>query len=389
MAPLFLDVSHTSHSRARTGVQRVVRALWRELGAEAVPVTFDPFGRAWRPIEPWEERNLRSGDAATGRGTHWPLRAQVRGRLRRLGGYTAPMGAPESAGVLVPEIFTAPTGRALPSLLAGRTGPRVALFHDALALQFPEFTPTATVARFPSYLRELLQFDGIAAVSEASRTTLVSYWKWLGVARTPPVVALPLGIDRPAATAASPAASVPTVLCVSTLEGRKNHAALLEACETLWAGGTRFQLRLIGLANRETGTATVGRIERLRAAGRKIRYDGPVTDPVLEQAYADCAFTIYPSVAEGFGLPVAESLLRGKPCLCRMDGALGEIARPGGCASIRLGAAADIATALHSLLTMPAELAALEDAARRRTFRTWSQYVAELRVWMKSLPDNA
>jgi glycosyltransferase involved in cell wall biosynthesis len=289
----------------------------------------------------------------------------------------------------VPEIFTAPTGRALPRLLAGRPGPRVALFHDALALQFPEFTSPSTVARFPSYLQQLLQFDGIAAVSEASRTALVDYWRWLGVARTPPVVALPLGMDRPPPPSAVPAAPEPLILCVSTLEGRKNHLSLLEACESLWAGGSRFHLRLIGLTNRRTGAAAAARIAQLQAAGRPIRYDGPVADPVLEQAYAACTFTVYPSVAEGFGLPVAESLLRGKPCLCRLDGALGEIARPGGCASIGQGAAPDIAAAIHTLLVRPEERAALEQAARRRTFRTWSQYVAELRSWMKSLPLNA
>ncbi len=41
-APLLLDLSHTSHTRARTGIQRVARSLWRELGTAAQPITFDP-----------------------------------------------------------------------------------------------------------------------------------------------------------------------------------------------------------------------------------------------------------------------------------------------------------------------------------------------------------
>ena len=38
-----LDLTHTSHTGARTGIQRVVRALHRELGSAAIPVTHDPF----------------------------------------------------------------------------------------------------------------------------------------------------------------------------------------------------------------------------------------------------------------------------------------------------------------------------------------------------------
>lgn len=48
-ATILLDLSHTSHTRARTGIQRVARSLWRELGPAAAPVTFDPHERTWRP----------------------------------------------------------------------------------------------------------------------------------------------------------------------------------------------------------------------------------------------------------------------------------------------------------------------------------------------------
>ncbi len=246
------------------------------------------------------------------------------------------------------------------------------------------------MARFPAYLRELLAFDGVAAVSETSRTALLDYWRWLGVARGPEVVALPLGID-PAPPVAAPSApgAVPIVLCVATIEGRKNHAALLDACELLWATGTRFELHLIGIANRETGGPALQRIEHLKAAGRPLRYDGAASDAGLEAAYAACAFTVYPSLAEGFGLPVAESLGRGKPCLCRFEGALGEIAAGGGCARLGSAGAPQIAAALAAVLSAPADLAALTAAARQRTFKAWPQYAAELLAWMKTLRPNA
>jgi glycosyltransferase involved in cell wall biosynthesis len=415
-APLLLDLSHTSHTRARTGIQRVARALARELAGDALPVCFDPYERRWRTLDAWETRMLAAEAPARARGAHWPLTARCRGWLRRIRGRPAPLpeaaaappaGAPDAAaleipwGALVPEIFSPAVNAALPALFGAVRGPRVALFNDAIALQLPELSPAGTVARFPGYLRELLAFDGVAAISEDSRATLVDYWRWLGAARTPPVVAIPLGIDLPAATGPLPsstepwpaarsgtggAGALPIVLSVGTLEGRKNHVALLKACEHLWSQGRRFELRLIGLTQAETGRPAAELIASLQAAGRPLLYDGPAGEPALEAAYAACAFTVYPSLAEGFGLPVAESLARGKPCICLGSAALGEIARGGGCIPLAAVTPAELAGAIGRLLDSPAELADLAAAARRRRFRTWADYAAALTAWMREIP---
>jgi glycosyltransferase involved in cell wall biosynthesis len=373
-------------------VQRVSRALKRGLGESATALCFDPFEGAWRPLEGWERANIESASPAAGRGSRWPLWPRLRGHLRHLGNRPSPLGALVSGpdegagGLIVPEIFLPEVAAALPTLLAATRGPRIALFHDAVALQYPEFAPRSTVSRFPSYMRELLQFDGIAAVSEASKSSLLDYWKWLGVGRTPEVAAVTLGIDLPETAHAAPqAGGAPVVLCVASIEGRKNHAELLTACEQLWSEGASFQLRLVGLTNTETGGPAIGLIEKLRSGGRPIRYEGAVPDLELAAAYAACAFTVYPSLAEGFGLPIAESLARGKACVCRMEGALGEVARGGGCKGIGSGSAAEIAGAIGDLLNAPAEREELEAEAAGRKFKTWPEYTSELLQWMGSL----
>jgi glycosyltransferase involved in cell wall biosynthesis len=392
--PLALDVTHTSHTRALTGVQRVARALLAALGDRAVPVTHDPYLRAWRPLQAWERRNLADHSAGgAGRRAQWPLTARLRGSIARLLAGRARTGGPQPeprySGLLVPEIFSPAVAAALPALFAMTAGPRVAVFHDAIALRFPELTPAATVARFPAYLCDLLRFDGIAANSEESRESLLAYWRWLGAAQPPPVAAIPLGVDAPAPSPARPpVGDTPVVLCVGTLEGRKNHAALLAACEQLWAAGRRFDLRLIGRVNTATGAAALRRVRELQAAGRPLRFDGPVSDDALEAAYAACAFTVYPSVAEGFGLPVIESLARGKPCVCSAHGAIGESARGGGCLALDAVDAPALAAAVARLLGDPAELAALAAAARTRTFQSWSGYARELGAWMATLPRH-
>lgn len=391
-APLLLDLTHTSHTRARTGIQRVSRSLHAALGARALAITHDPHAEGWRPLEAWEAANLTATGAAGKRGAQWPLSAKLRGRARRWLGRSASLNpqlsARNSSGLIVPEVFSAKVAGALPALFAATPGPRVAIFHDAIALKFPELTPAKTVARFPAYLHELLAFDGIAAVSEDSRDALVDYWRWLGVRDTPPVQAIPLAVDVPA-TIEAPGGSVPralpVVLCVGSLEGRKNHLALLDACEQLWSHGARFELRLIGLAHPDTGRAALARVRALQAAGQSLRYDGPVDDREVEAAYATCAFTIFPSFIEGFGLPVLESLAHGKPCICSSRGSLGESARDGGCLALPTMDAASIATAIARLLDKPAELAALTTAARARQPRTWSDYANDLVAWMSAL----
>jgi len=385
-APLLLDLTHTSHTRARTGIQRVARSLHSALGACAVAITHDSHRHAWRTLQRWEVANLAATDASAKRGAHWPLTAKLGGRTARLLGRAAP-ALPENSGLVVPEVFSPGVAAALPALFAATRGPRVAVFHDAIALQFPELTPPKTVARFPGYLRELLAFDAIAANSETSRYALLDYWRWLGVRNTPPVVAIPLGVDfKSNPLGYFPGGiAMPVVLCVGSLEARKNHVALLDACEQLWARGARFELRLVGLANRETGAAALARVRALQAAGRPLRYDGPLGEAAVSVAYAACTFTVYPSLVEGFGLPVIESLAHGKPCICSARGALGESARGGGCVALDLVDTPGLAAAIGRLLAAPGEVAALATAARARAFRTWIDYAGELSAWLRTL----
>ncbi len=386
---MLLDLTHTSHTRARTGIQRVARELHAALAAQqggVTGITWDHAAAHWRPLETWENTNLQSTAPAARRGASWPWPAQLRGHWRRLTGSGASLLA-SASGLIVPELFSPKVAAALPTLLGTVSGPRVALFHDAIALKYPELTPTGTVARFPAYLQELLAFDGIAAVSADSRDTLLDYWRWLGVSDHPPVIALPLAQEKHHVIRdTSDAASIPTVLSVGSLEGRKNHIALLDACEQLWAQGRSFSLQLIGLAHPQTGRTALDRVRALQAAGRPLRYDGAVDEASLDTAYAACAFTVYPSLMEGFGLPVLESLAHGKPCICSNRGALGESARGGGCLALDRVDRASLATAIDRLLTLPDEHRRLAAAARARHFRTWTDYAAELTTWMRPLP---
>ncbi|MEY4938769.1 MAG: hypothetical protein RIQ93_504, partial [Verrucomicrobiota bacterium] len=237
-APVYLDLSHTSHTRARTGIQRVTRSLRAALGGNAVSITHDSYLGAWRELEPWEGYNLSAEATTAKRGALWPVTAKLRGRVKRWwNGHPATPGSAlrgNAVGVIVPEVFSPAVAAALPALFAAAGGPRIAVFHDAIPLKLPELSASRTVARFPTYLQELLVFDGIAAVSDDSRDSLLDYWRWLDLEATPPVRTISLGIDVPALDSPLSAMALrPTVLSVGSIEGRKNHLALLEACEQL------------------------------------------------------------------------------------------------------------------------------------------------------------
>lgn len=386
---LFVDLTHTSHTRARTGVQRVCREVTAALArtSDVTPITHDPYLGAWRLLNPAEQRTLSPAgtDAAAARGARWPAATRWSGRARRWLRRPAPT-LPAANGLVAPEIFSPHVTAALPDLFARIAGPRVALFHDAIALQLPHLTPPKSVARFPAYLRELALFDGIAAVSADSHAVLENYWDEQRITSRPPVTTIPLGLT-PHVPLPPPvtAPTEPVVLCVGTLEGRKNHVALLDAAERLWAEGRIFRLHLVGMAHPQTGRAALDRVRALQAAGRPLRYDGPVDDAALARAYAAATFTVYPSLLEGFGLPVLESLQYGKPCICSARGALGESARGGGCLALDAVDAPALAAAIDRLLSAPAELTALVQAAEARVFRSWNDYAADLRAWMADL----
>jgi glycosyltransferase involved in cell wall biosynthesis len=116
----------------------------------------------------------------------------------------------------------------------------------------------------------------------------------------------------------------------------------------------------------------------MRLRGRPIRWLRHVDDATLLRAYRDCRFTVYPSLMEGFGLPIAESLWHGKPCVCGGNGALGEIARGGGCLIVDQTDEDALANGIKELLTDERANARLCDEARARKFRTWNDYIDNL-----------
>lgn len=395
-----LDVSRTAHAGGASGIPRVTRAICSELGRRHIgkPVIFDSSLRAWRTISSPEIRNLESERPKN----RHPVRRKVEHALRQLPDLlkrrtmaSALKEKPPFDAFILPEIFWEKNYRAHPRLQVH--GPTVAICHDLIALQLPQYAAAETVRRFPQYIRELAGFDGVACVSQSAANDLLQYWQEHSIHARATVGVVPLGEDGilpdpnqlEQLTAPHPPNSIPIILCVGTIEGRKNHVGLLDAAESLWQRGIRFELHLAGRIHTETGQEAATRLRTLRMAGHPIIHHSQPSDADLRKLYAVCRFTVVPSLKEGFGLPVVESLRFRRPCVCTPGGSLAELASKGGCLLLDSPEPATIAKGIRKLLETPSLYDSLCEEASQRKFRTWVEYADDLLTFIKSLRNNA
>jgi len=206
----------------------------------------------------------------------------------------------------------------------------------------------------------------LIAISQATADDLVARYP---AARGKTVVA-PLAA-APALSAGSPALAaelpdgVPArgfVLAVGTLEPRKNLPRLVAAYRRLPAAlQEAHPLVVTGRLGWDTGE-TVAALDSL--GPRAIR-TGYVPDAQLALLYRRCALFAYPSLGEGFGLPVVEAMAAGAPVLTSDRSSLPEV---GGDAAVYCDPTDEsaIATALEGLLGDPARRARLAAAGPPR-----------------------
>jgi len=105
-----------------------------------------------------------------------------------------------------------------------------------------------------------------------------------------------------------------TYVSVSTLEPRKNHTFLLDAFEILWSQGTSVNLVLIGKIGWNVDSL-VERIENHPILNKHLFLLTDVSDDELAWCYSKANGLLFPSHAEGFGLPIIEALHYGLPVL--------------------------------------------------------------------------
>lgn len=261
-------------------------------------------------------------------------------------------------------------------------GVRYASFvYDLLPLLVPEHCEELLVRSFAQHFSTMcLVADHAICISAAVRADFEAWQPRLLPGLTIPASVLRLdarfGAEAPAAT---PPPAEPFVLAVGTVESRKNQLGLLRA----W-------LHLI----RRHGEAQVPRLVILGIHGfladqvtqlhhaapelrRRVELRPGAPDGELQRLYAGCLFTVFNSHAEGWGLPVTESLTQGKvplladiPVLRESGGEHAVYVEPENIPAL--------AAAAWALIQDPAGLAAREAALRASVrLRSWRDLAEE------------
>jgi glycosyltransferase involved in cell wall biosynthesis len=259
--------------------------------------------------------------------------------------------------------------------------PQVVTVHDLIFESWPEAFPGIRARALRALVPRTLRRAGrIVADSQATADDVVNRY---GV-NPQKLRVVPLGPGRPprpmdSAEAerlrARAGAVGPYLLSVATSQPHKNLGALIEAFRIVHAREPRLRLVLVGAA----GTADRAVRDAVAAAGLTgaVTLAGRVDDPTLDALYAGALLFVYPSLQEGFGLPLLEAMQRGVPVLSSSASSLPEV---GGDAVAYVDATrpAAIAEALVGLVGDPERRAALVAAGRRRlqTF-SWERAARE------------
>lgn len=127
------DVSHTSHSYANSGIQRVVRKIQANLSlkSELKPICFDPYAGYWRELDAGELRPVSTNPDTSYKGghfNHWSRIQKAKGRVRRYFSSELKARRCADAAFLTAEIFRPSVYSAYSGLFSKLAGPKVAIF---------------------------------------------------------------------------------------------------------------------------------------------------------------------------------------------------------------------------------------------------------------------
>lgn len=204
------------------------------------------------------------------------------------------------------------------------------VIYDLLPILQPECFPSGADFSHNQWLRTISEFDGVACISNA---VAVEFQQWLSEQqdiknlRPAKIQSFHLGADVAASVPSSgfndheeafiqQFSQAPAFLMVGTIEPRKGHAQVLKAFEQLWAEGSEVLLVIVG----KQGWMVEELIERLRnhpETGKHLFWLEGISDEYLEKVYEVSTCLIAASYGEGFGLPLIEAAQHKIPIIAR------------------------------------------------------------------------
>lgn len=359
---LYVDVTRTAREQTYTGIQKVVRTTFRALstyadqhGCEVVAIAIDSRG-AYRlgelALHPYEKAATKAWlDSALKRLRRFAdahpdtlMRKASRLMLRRISSLQW-HGRRLTAAVkrrnyvtferddilLLPDSAWADNPWSVVADLKARGGMLAAICYDLIPVTHPHFFSQTLVASFKTYLERMIaSADCVACISQSVQRDLEAFagaeGRQIHVETVYPIVR----ISQPASVPRcdlDDALKRPTLLIVATIEPRKGHELLLNACDALWAEGWDFNFIIIG----RIGWQVEGLMQRFTnhtRRGSRLFLFHDASDADVAFAFQRALLLVFPSAAEGLGLPILEAEMAGCPTLCSDIPVFREIASP-------------------------------------------------------------
>jgi len=385
---IYYWIHHTGGNIGNTGVQRVVRNLAGSLAAldlDLVPVRWcserEAIVRAERRfaegLAQFGGPNLQVGPEE-----EEPIHLAAADRSRLAG-----------AWLLLPEVphLAGPGHPNLPAVLdyARYYGLRsAAIFYDLIPLLQPGYE--ALAEDHARYARALAGVDLVLPISRYAGETLRQWWQGVGyeAARLPRLKAQPLpeeivGVPRVTAPDEVPDKPVRFVAC-GTLEPRKNQIQAMRAFARLCASRPDLDLTFDLVGGLHSDIAETA--QSIARTSPRIRLHGNQPDAQVQSLVRASHATVFLSLEEGYGQPVAESLWQGKPCLSSNHGAVAEIAVGGGCLMVDATDPTAIEAGFRQLAEDRALRRILAEQAYERRFLTWREYGQEIAAALAGMP---
>ena len=387
---LLIDVTNSTRDTANSGVVRVTRRLGRELqrsGEDPIFVVWDQSnGNYVLPTQ--AEYGLLSQFNGPVHGNDDRLSASFEQRT------SVDKPLVDSVGwLLLPELVMESSFQRIRQFARERNLNIVAIFYDAIPLLRPDMCNKEVRDNHRHYMLGLAECDLALPISNFSANCLRDFWRDAGITPScrivPDVLPGEFGGALRETLAPSSRTDGVRILCVSTLEPRKNHRNLIQAC--LWISqnfpALDWSLKLVG--NRYSGAFEIADwIQEVSAANPRIQWLGVVDDATLDRLYREASFTVYPSVIEGFGLPILESIWHGRPCVCYNQGVMAELAEDGGCLTADVTDPVQLAEAIHQLATDKDLRTRLSREAAARPLKSWRNYAVDLLDALAAQPSK-